>query len=309
MNKEVISVVVPVYQEELVIQDFYNRLIKQLKDMNTSYDIIFVDDQSDTPTLEILRKIRKNDKNVKIISLSKNYGHQIALSAGIDYAKGDAVIMLDGDLQHPPELIATLVEHWKNGYDIVYTIRKELLKRSFLRQIANKLFYFLMSKITDVDMGFNCADFRLMSRKAADGFKQIKEKTRFIRGLTSWMGFKKIGIPFYTESRKKGKTKYSVNKIFSFALDGIISFSNFPIKIISIIGILISLVSFLYIIRVAYFMIFANEPMPDWLPITSIILFLSGIQMLMLGIIGEYVSKIFIETKNRPLYLIDEIYE
>jgi glycosyltransferase involved in cell wall biosynthesis len=310
MKKIDISVVVPVYKEEEIVEEFYNQLIKIMEEIKIDFEIIFVhDDYSNTETMTILKNIHSRDPRVVIIGLARNFGHQIALTAGIDYARGKAVVMLDGDLQHPPELIITLIEYWRNGYDIVYTIRQDVLGETFFKKLSAKIFYLLMSKISNVDMGINCADFRLMSRKAVDGFKKMNEKSRFIRGLVSWMGYKKIGINYIAQARSKGETKYTLKKIIAFALDGILLFSNFPIRVISLVGLIISFTSFFYIVRVTYFVLFEKDKIPDLLPITSIILFLCGIQMVMLGVIGEYVAKIFTESKNRPLYLIDEIYD
>lgn len=308
MKQVDVSVVVPVYKEEEIIEDFYRELLEVMEKSGTVFEIIFVhDDYSDSGTMKILKKIHVHDPRVVIIGFARNFGHQIALTAGIDYARGDAVVMLDGDLQHPPELILKLIDHWRQGYEIVYTIRENVLGETVFKKLSARMFYAFMSKISDVDMGINCADFRLMSRKVVDEFKRFGEKTRFIRGLVSWMGYKKIGIPYIGKERTKGKTKYSLQRIFRFALDGILSFSDFPIRIISLLGIVISSSSFIYLLRVAYFIFFTNDEIPDLLPITTIILFLSGIQMVMIGIIGEYVAKIFSETKNRPLYLINEV--
>lgn len=310
MKKIDVSVVAPVYKEEEVIRDFYNELIKVMEKSGTEFEIIFVnDDHPNSETMKILKDIHEKDPRVIVISLTRNFGHQVALTAGIDYARGEAVITLDSDLQHPPALILTLLDYWKKGYDIVYTVREDVLGETFFKKFSSRLFYKIMSKISDVDMGINCADYRLMSRKAVNDFKKIKEKTRFIRGIVSWMGYKKIGVPYIAQQRIKGKSKYSFKKTLLFALEGILSFSNFPIRVISVLGTIISSVSFIYILRVAYFVIFTEEKVPDVLPITSIILFLCGVQMVMLGIIGEYVARIFTETKNRPLYLIDEIYD
>lgn len=305
-----ISVVVPVYKESEIIEDFYQQLINVMEKIKINFEIIFInDDNPDSETMQVLKKIHSHDERVKVISFTRNFGHQIALTAGIDYAEGEAVIMLDSDLQHPPDLIPTLIDYWKKGYDIVYTVRQDVLGENFLKKFFSKSFYLVMSKIANIDMGFNCADFRLLSRKAAGGFRKIKENTRFVRGLVSWIGYRRIGVPFVAKERHKGKSKYSVRKNIGFALDAILSFSNFPIRIISFTGILISSVSFIYIIRVIFYLTVEKGVIPDWLPITTIILFLSGIQLLMLGIVGEYVAKIYSETKNRPLYLIDEIYD
>lgn len=310
MKKIDISVVVPVYREEEIIDDFYNELIRVMEKSATVFEIIFVnDDLSNSQTMRKLQQIHNNDNRVVLIGLARNFGHQIALTAGIDYARGDAVVMLDADLQHPPELILALIDNWKKGYDIVYTIREDVLGETLFKKISAKIFYSLMSKISDTEIGFNCADFRLMSRKTVDEFKKLRETSRFIRGLVGWMGYKKIGIPYIAQQRSKGASKYSLRKIFTFALNGLLSFSNFPIRLISFIGLIISSTSFLYLIRVAYYFLFTKEEIPNLLPIITIILFLCGIQMLMIGIIGEYVAKIYSETKNRPLYLIDEIHD
>jgi len=305
-----ISVVVPVYKESEIIEYFYQQLLKVMERLGMSFEIIFInDDNPDSETMQVLKRILSQDERIKIISFTRNFGHQVALTAGIDYARGDAVIMLDSDLQHPPELIRTLIDYWKQGYDIVYTVRKDVLGENFLKKFFSRSFYFVMSKIANIDMGFNCADFRLLSRKAADSFRKIKENTRFVRGLVSWMGYKKIGVPFVAGERIKGQSKYSVRKNIGFALDAILSFSNFPIRIISFAGMIVSMLSFIYIIRIIFYLVVERGTLPDWLPITTIILFLSGIQLIMLGIVGEYVAKIYSETKNRPLYLIDEIYD
>jgi dolichol-phosphate mannosyltransferase len=310
MNNIEISVVAPVYKEQEIIRDFYNQLITTMERTGMEFEIIFVnDDYSDSETMQILKDIHNNDPRVTVIGLTRNFGHQVALTAGIDYARGEAVVMLDSDLQHLPELILTLIDYWKKGYEIVYTVRQDVLGETFFKKFSAKIFYLIMSKISDIDMGLNCADYRLMSRKVVNEFKKVKEKTRFLRGIVSWMGYKKIGVPYIAQERIKGKSKYSLRKILSFALEGILSFSNFPIRVISLIGTVISSISFIYILKVVYFVWFTDETVPDVLPITSIILFLCGVQMVMLGVIGEYVARIFTETKNRPLYLIDIVYD
>lgn len=302
-----ISVVVPVYREEEIIEQFYQELSSVMKGLEMPYEVIFVDDQSDA-TLEILKRIQRKDDRVKTISLSRNFGHQIALTAGMDFAAGNAVIMLDADLQHPPKVIPELIERWKEGYDIVYTIREDVRGESFFKRLSSRMFYALMSKIAEIDMDFNTADFRLMSRKAVDGFDQIREKARFMRGLVSWIGYRKISLKYVGAERSGGRSKYSLRRLLRLALDGILSFSLFPIRLISATGLVVSFFSFIYILRVIYFVLFTTEKIPDLLPITTLILFFSGVNMVMTGIIGEYVAKVFIESKNRPLYLVDELY-
>ncbi|MBP7828578.1 MAG: glycosyltransferase family 2 protein [Kiritimatiellae bacterium] len=303
-----LSVVVPVFREEEIIGEFHRRLNAVLETTGLAFEILYVDDQSDGPTVTLLKKIADGDGRVKVVSLSRNFGHQVALTAGIDLARGAAVVMLDGDLQHPPELIPTLIGKWREGYDIVYTIRQETKGISPMRRSASRLFYALMTRITEVDMDIHCADFRLMSRRAVEGFKQVRESARFIRGIVGWMGYRKIGIPFTSTERERGRSKYSPRKLFKFALDGILSFSVVPIRMISLVGLAVSGISFLYFLRILYYVFFSQQRSPANLPTLTLILFVSGIQLVMMGVLGEYLGQVFTETKNRPLYLVDEIY-
>ncbi len=309
MNKCEISIVAPVYQEEEIIGEFHEKLTEVMRGVGLTYEVIYVDDGSGIATFNALKKIADSDQHVKILRLSRNFGHQAALTAGIDNASGDAVIMLDSDLQQPPALIPTLIKHWKDGYDIVYTVRDDVKGASFFKKLTASIFYRLMARITDVDMDMNCADFRLMSRKAVEGFKKIRENARFIRGLVGWMGYRKIAVPYIGLERKKGRSKYTLGKMFKFAMNGILSFSVAPIRLISLAGLFVSISSFLYLLRVAYFVLFEKQVIPDLLPITSLILFLVGVQMLMIGVLGEYLAEVFTQVKNRPLYLVDEIYQ
>jgi dolichol-phosphate mannosyltransferase len=310
MKRDYISIIVPVYKEEKVIESFYAELKNVLKKIDFDHELIFInDDHPDSETLSILKRLSGFDDTLKIISFTRNFGHQMALSAGLDYATGSAVLMLDADLQHPPSLIPKMIDYWKKGYDIVYTVRDDSMGVSLFNKIASPIFYKIINKISDTDIGFNCSDFRLMSRKVVDNFKRLKENARFIRGMVGWMGHKKIAVKFVCNKREMGRSKYSFKRKLRFALDGILSFSNFPIRIISLLGLVVSFMSFLYIIRIFIYIFFSHEPIPHYLPAITTMLFLSGIQMLMLGVLGEYIAKIFSETKNRPLYLIDEIYE
>ncbi|MFC1478953.1 glycosyltransferase family 2 protein, partial [Candidatus Margulisiibacteriota bacterium] len=301
-KKPVFSVVVPIFKESDIIESFYLELSKVMDSLGEPYEIIFSDDQTDVDTVRSVKRICDKDKRVILLSLSRNFGHQVALSAGIDHAQGDAVIMLDGDFQHPPQVILQLVDRWKEGYDIAYTIRKDVAGERILKKLSSRWFYKLMDNISDVDMGYNCADFRLISRKVVDAFMQLHEKERFIRGLFSWMGFRKIGIPFKGDKRKGGKSKYSLRKLFKFAINGVLSFSDFPLKIITVIGIMVAFAGFIYItaIIISYFYGEASR-FPGWASILGSVLLFSGVQIIMLGIIGEYLGKTFTEVKNRPL--------
>jgi len=305
-----ISAVVPVFQEEEIIEDFYAELSSVMKDTGMRYEIIFVnDDYPNSKTMRKLRIIHDRDPNVVIIGLARNFGHQEALTAGIDFARGDVVVMLDADLQHPPRLIFDLLAQWRKGFDIVYTKRGDAVGETLFKKITSKLFYVIMNKVSDIDMDFNCADFRLMNRKTIDKLKKIREKNRFLRGIISWMGFKTMGIEYVAPARPKGESKYTFVKMLKLATNGILSFSNFPIRFISIFGIISSTVSLLYLIRVCYFVAFTDEAIPDLLPIASVILFVLTVLIIMVGVVGEYIAMIFTETKNRPIYLLDKVFD
>ncbi|MBN1384706.1 MAG: glycosyltransferase family 2 protein [Elusimicrobia bacterium] len=302
------SVVVPVYREEDIIINFFKELNSVMNTLKDPYEIIFVDDQTDTNTVKKIKEVCDTNPQVKLVNLSRNFGHQVALTAGIDLAKGDAVIMLDGDLQHPPSLLPELIDYWKDGYDVVYTVRQDHKGTSFFKRIAAYLFYTILNKISDIDVKFNCADFRLMSRKAVESLKKFREHSPFLRGLVNWMGYKRIGIPFESAKRAGGTSKYSYSRLFKFAMDGIIPFSEFPIRIITVFGLIVAVCSFIYIFAIIYYYFFSGVVVPGWYTLIGAILLLGGVQIVMIGIVGEYIAKIFYEVKNRPLYLIDEIY-
>lgn len=301
-----LSIVVPVFNEEECIDEFKNKVFDVMKANNINFEIIFVDDGSSDNSLEILKEFQAKDDRIKVLSFSRNFGHQIALTAGMDYVSGDCVITMDGDLQHPPELIPQMLELWQKGNDIVYTVRQQTEDAGTFKKITSKLFYKIINYISEIDLNYSAADFRLMDKKVLTYFKQLNERSRMIRGLISWLGFKSIGLDYTAPKRFAGKTKYSFKKMFIFALDGMTSFSIFPLRIASLLGIVVSIFSFLYVLYIIYARLFTDSTIQGWTSILFSLLFLGGIQLITIGIIGEYIGRIYIEVKNRPIYVLKD---
>lgn len=309
MEKKFISVISPLYNEEGNVMDFWERLIKVCKTLNSRYnfEFIFVDDGSKDKTVEKLEILCSQNENVKVISFSRNFGHQIALTAGYDFASGDAVICIDGDLQQPPEIIPEMILKWENGNELVYTIRKETKSISLFKKFATSLFYWFISRISNIPIDKNVADFRLMSRKMLDEFLKLRERDRFIRGMVNWLGFKRDSIEYIAEERKHGKSKYSFFKLISFALNAITSFSGAPLRSAFILGFIIAILSFCYgFYMMLKAIVFDASFPPGWLSVLVSILFLGGIQLIFIGVLGEYIYKMFDESKKRPLYVINK---
>lgn len=299
-----ISVVVPVYNEEGNIRPLYDRLSETLKALGLSYEIIMVDDGSSDRSAEIISELNKKDGRVKLLSFSKNFGHMIALSAGLDHASGNAVITLDADLQHPPALIPKLVEKWKSGAEVVNTLRKETRGAGVFKVLSADLFYRLLNKIARINLPPRAADYRLLDRKVVETLKQMKERARFLRGLISWVGFKQGSVEYEADPRFAGKTKYSVGRMFSFALDGITSFSSFPLRLSTYLGLTVAFLSFVYILYAVYIRLFTNRAIEGWTSVLVAVLFIGGVQLIFLGILGEYLGRVYEETKQRPLYIV-----
>ena len=302
-----LSIVIPTCNEEGNIQPMYERLVAVMNDIEVSaFEFVFVDDGSSDQSLMKVRELRASDKRVKFIQLSRNFGHQNALKAGLDYAQGDAVISMDADLQHPPELIPTLFEKWKAGFEVVYTIRKDDQKVPLLKKWTSKAFYRLTNKLAEIPMEEGTADFRLLDRKVVDALKKFTESHLFLRGIIPSLGFKQIGIPYTPHARVSGQTKYSFTKMLRFALTGITSSSAKPLYFSIYTGLFFAMLAFLYGIYAIYIAAFTDEAITGWTSIIASILFIGGIQLIMIGILGIYLGKLFIQSKNRPLYLITE---
>jgi len=304
-----ISIILPCFNEENNVNKMYERLLAALKNVVDDYELIFIDDGSTDHTLSKLTELCKGDGNIKILEFSRNFGHQAAICAGLDYAKGDAVVMMDADLQHPPELIPSLLQKWYEGYEIVYTIRNDPADISLFKKVTARLFYKLINALAKINVPENSADFRLLDKAVVKQLGTMTERTKFFRGLISWVGFKQYPVYYEAAPRFTGDSKYTLWKMVKFALDGITSFSAYPLHVATIIGLLVSTISFLYAAYAIYAKLFTQEALPGWTSVLVAVLFLGGIQLLSLGIIGEYLGRTFEEMKGRPPYIIRTIIE
>lgn len=303
-----LSIVVPLYNEEKNINYLFEHLTSALNRITSSYEIVCVNDGSKDNTLECLIEQNRCNPAIKVVNLSRNFGKEIALTAGIDYASGAAVIPIDADLQDPPELIAELVAKWREGYDVVYATRLTRQGETWLKRFTADAFYKTIGKMSCVNIPPNTGDFRLLDRKVVEALKQLPERTRFMKGLFAWVGFKQTSVLFERQPRFQGTTSWNYWKLWNFALDGIASFSFIPLKVWSYLGLSVSFVSLLYasflIIRTLIFGI----DVPGYASLMVTILFLGGIQLITLGIIGEYLGRVYEEVKGRPLYVVRECY-
>jgi len=310
MNNQIVySIVVPVFNEKEVLNEFYKRITSVMDKLKEPYEIILVNDGSSDGSLEIMKELHSQDFRVKIISFSRNFGHQIAITAGLDYASGEAVITIDADLQDPPEVIPNLISKWKEGFDVVYGIREERYGESFFKLFTASVFYRFLRRITDINIPVDTGDFRLMSRKVVDSLKNFRERNRFVRGLVSWVGYRQIGVNYKREKRFAGCTKYPLRKMLKFAIDGISSFSFLPLRITSYVGFVVAGMGLIYAVYVIFVKLFTTKTIQGWASLMVVILFLGGMQLIALGIIGEYIGRIGEEAKQRPLYIIKEIIE
>lgn len=300
------SVVVPVYNEELVVKECVSRLRAVMDKTNEEYEIIFVNDGSRDGTKKILEEIIENDTHIRLIDFSRNFGHQTAITAGMDNSSGQAVVVIDADLQDPPEVILEMIEKWKEGYDVVYGKRLKRKGETFFKLVTAKMFYRVLKSLTSVDIPVDTGDFRLIDRKVCDVMSSLSEKNRYVRGLVSWVGFRQTAVEYVREERFAGETKYPLKKMLKFAMDGITTFSYKPLKMASILGFLLSGCSFLYLLIVICLKLFTSVTVAGWASAMSVILFFNGIILIMLGIMGEYIGRIYEEAKNRPLYVIRE---
>jgi dolichol-phosphate mannosyltransferase len=307
-QKELLSVVVPVYNETEVIEEFYKRLKYTLSSFDLySYEIIFVDDGSSDDSYQKIVKLADLDPNIKVIKFSRNFGHQIAITAGIDIAQGDAVVIIDADLQDPPEIIGKFIEKWKEGYDVVYGVRERREGESKLKLFTAAIFYRVLKTLTKVDIPLDTGDFRLMSKRVVAHLRDLREQDRFVRGLVSWVGFKQTGVHYAREKRHAGVTKYPYTKMVKFALDGLTSFSGTPLKLATLFGYATSFLAFLYACSV-FVQKALGMTVQGWATIMVGILFLGGVQLICIGIMGEYIARIFTHTKQRPIYIVEEVY-
>jgi glycosyltransferase involved in cell wall biosynthesis len=307
MQDPEISIIIPTYSEEGNIFPLYTKLIFEMNQMNIdSFEIVYVNDGSKDNSLVKIKELVAQDSRVRYIHFSRNFGHQNALRAGLDFANGNAVISMDADLQHPPELIPTLINHWREGYKIVFTKRKDTNDMSFFKKLSSKLFYKLVNYLSETKLEEGTADFRLLDRSVVEALKKFKENNLFYRGIVPSLGFKQIGIDYVPNERFSGETKYTFSKMVRFALTGITSSSAKPLYFSIYLGAFLALCSFFYGLYAIYISIFTSNAITGWTSIIASILFIGGIQLIMLGIVGIYLGKLFSESKNRPSYIIEE---
>ncbi len=302
-----ISILIPCYNEEQSLPLLYPELVKLMdSEPNYEWELMFVNDGSRDNTLTVLQKLRGQDQRVNYVDLSRNFGKEAAMLAGFDHVTGDCMVIIDADLQHPPMLIHEMIKWWEQGYDDVYAKRKTRGKESWLRKRLSLQFYKILQSSSRFDVLQNVGDFRLLDRCCINALKQMRESERYTKGMYSWIGFKKKDIEFEQGDRLAGKSSWNYRQLFSFAIDGITSFTNVPLRISTIVGFIVSLFAFLYMIYVFIKALIYGDPVQGYPTLVILILFLGGIQLLSLGIIGEYIGRIYNETKNRPDYIVRE---
>lgn len=306
MNEITFTIIAPIYNELENIPELYPRVRDVMEQTGEPWELILVDDGCTDGSTEVIRKLAENDTRVRPIIFARNFGHQIAVSAGIDYSRGEAVIIIDADLQDPPEVILDLIAKWREGYEVVYAVREEREGESWFKKTTASLFYRLIYRITDVDIPLDTGDFRLMDKKVVSVMKQMREKHRFLRGMSAWVGYKQVGVAYKRKPRFAGTTKYPFSKMFKLALNAITSFSYFPLQVATILGFIAAGLSVLAIPVVAILRLTTGTALLGQATTLIIVLFLGGVQLISLGIIGEYIGRIYDEAKDRPLYIVAE---
>ncbi|MBL4586217.1 MAG: glycosyltransferase family 2 protein [Flavobacteriales bacterium] len=302
-----ISVIIPVFNEERNIETLYARLLKVFEGLNVNnFEILYVNDGSTDRGLEVIKQLARKDAHVRYLDLSRNFGHQIAVTAGLDRCTGERILIIDADLQDPPELIPELLNRMDEGYDVVYAKRSARKGESFLKKITAKVFYRMLNSITNVHIPLDTGDFRVISRRVVEVLKQMPEREKFIRGQIAWMGFDQTYVEYERDQRQEGDTGYTWRKMIRFALDGITSFSDFPLKMATLMGFVVSFFSFILMLYALYSRFILKDYEPGWTSLILSVLFIGGIQLIAIGIIGEYIGRISNNVKDRPLYLIKE---
>lgn len=302
-----ISCIVPVYNEELVVDSFFDKLQTLLHELTNHFEIIVIDDGSRDKTVAKLMKLPPN-YNVKLLGLSRNFGKETALTAGLENCSGDVAIILDADFQHPLETIPSFLAHWTEGYEMVYGVRENRDNESSIKKGFANIFYWLMAKITNIQMPNNAGDFRLLDRKVIDSLNQFQERSRFMKGLYAWVGFNSIAVPFKVQERAAGKSSWGFGKLAELAITGITSFSDIPLRVWGLIGFVVSSISLIYAIYFLAFTLIYGADLPGFPSIIIAVMFLGGIQLLSIGILGEYIARIFTEVKQRPKYIVQTKY-
>jgi glycosyltransferase involved in cell wall biosynthesis len=304
LDTMLLSIVVPAYNEQEVLPVFHKRLSAVLDSMAVDAEIIYVNDGSTDQTLQSMEHLREEDPRIAIIDLSRNFGKEAALTAGLDHANGDAVVVIDADLQDPPELIPELVTQWKDGYDVVYAKRMAREGEGVVKKTTAYIFYRLIQMVSRVQIPEDTGDYRLLSRRAVDALKQMREQHRFMKGLFAWIGFAQKAVPYHRDPRYAGQTKWNYWKLWNFALEGFTSFTIAPLKVATYLGLVTALVAFVYAGIIIFEKLVYGNPVPGYPSVMVVILFLGGVQLISIGIIGEYLGRMFDEAKQRPLYFI-----
>ncbi|TVP60375.1 MAG: glycosyltransferase [Halomonadaceae bacterium] len=304
---EKLTITVPVYNEEAVLEDFFQRIVALRQSLPVTLELLFINDGSSDRSLAIIRSFSQNNNWVGYINLSRNFGKEAAMSAAIDHANGDAVVIIDADLQDPPELILEMVTLWREGYDAVYAQRFERQGETWLKKTTAHWFYRLMQGVGGISLPRDTGDFRLLSRRSVLALRQLPEKNRFMKGLFSWIGYPQVALPYSRDPRTAGSSKFNYWKLWNFALDGITSFTTFPLKLATYLGVMIAFSAFIYGAFIVLRTVLFGDPVAGFPTLMTVILFLGGVQLLFLGVLGEYMGRMFDETKNRPLYLVERV--
>jgi polyisoprenyl-phosphate glycosyltransferase len=306
MTKPTFTIIAPIYNELENIPELFPRMREVMDRTGEPWEMILVDDGSTDGSTALIRKLAENDARVRPVIFARNFGHQIAVTAGIDYARGDAVIIIDADLQDPPEVILQLIDKWREGYEVVYAVREERQGESWFKKTTASLFYRMIYRITDVDIPMDTGDFRLMDRKVVKVMKHMREKHRFLRGMSAWVGFKQVGVGYKRQPRFAGETKYPLNKMIKLALNAVTSFSYFPLQLATYMGFIVAGLSVLAIPIIVVLRLTTGTALFGQATTLIIVLFLGGLQLISLGVIGEYIGRIYDEAKGRPLYIVAE---
>jgi glycosyltransferase involved in cell wall biosynthesis len=299
------SIVLPVYDEEESLPELYERVTWLLERLDGDAEVILVDDGSRDDSFALMLDMNQRDPRFKLLQLSRNFGHQVAITAGLDFAAGRAVIVMDSDLQDPPEAVLAMAERWREGFDVVYGVRRERRGETRFKRVTAAAFYRLLQRLADVEIPPDAGDFRLLDRKALDAYLAMREHDRYVRGMVSWVGFNQIGVAYNRDERRAGTTKYPLRKMMKFAADGIVSFSNAPLRLALALGFIVSVSSFVYGFVAILLKVTGAFTVPGWTSIIFVTSFLGGVQLIVLGVVGEYVGRTYLEAKRRPLYVVN----
>ncbi len=301
------SLVIPVFNEEAVFPLLTERVKALLARLDAPAEVVLVDDGSRDRSWSLMTALAESDPRFRVVQLARNFGHQLAITAGMDLAEGEAIIVMDADLQDPPEVVLDLIARWKEGYEVVYAQREEREDETWFKKATAAAYYRIMRRLTEIDLPVDVGDFRLVDRKALDAFRQLREDHRFVRGMFSWIGFRQIGVKYRRSGRAAGETKYPLRKMIRLAVDGILSFSNAPLRAVLRLGLGVSAISFLLGLYVLFSKLAEDRLVPGWASLAILVSFIGGLQLFVLGVIGEYIARIYTEVKRRPLYLVRDV--